>query len=163
MKLSSKKIVLSILAVAATAGVCCGATFTYAALQTTKDMNRETTVKRLIYLDVSNMTNWENASARMSVYVLDGGDNTPGFVGNAFMESIGNHIYRATFPTGYNKVIFSRHNPSGGATPSWDSRWNQTVDITVDGSKNKFSITSGTYMDYNGSWGTYSTYNYSAS
>ena len=69
-------------------------------------------------------------------------------------DSDGDGYYEATIPSGgYKSVIFCRMNPSNTAL-SWDSKWNQTGDLTIptDG-KNCFTLDAG--WNGTGSWSTY--------
>ena len=56
------------------------------------------------------------------------------------MTKDGNY-YVCEIPEGYPSVIFVRLNPAGAAN-NWDSKWNQTIDLTITSDKNLFTINS---------------------
>ena len=52
-----------------------------------------------------------------------------------------------------NGIIFCRMN-SGKTALDWGSTWNQTNDLKLSGSNNKYTITSGAWSNGNGTWST---------
>ena len=88
-----------------------------------------------LFLDPGN--EWPNDGARFAMYLWNGsGDTWAGMT-----DSDGDGVYEGTVPAGsWENVIFVRMN--GAATANnWDNKWNQTVDLTVDGTNNLFTVT----------------------
>lgn len=67
------------------------------------------------------------------------------------------NMYTCEIPSGYTHVIFCRMNPSGSAL-SWDYKWNQTVNIQLNASKNLYTITDAWGSDGNSASGSWSSY-----
>lgn len=88
---------------------------------------------KLIYLDPWQ---WTSDNAVISAYFF-GGPSGDQWVS---MTKEGNY-YVCEIPEGYPSVIFVRLNPAGAAN-SWDSKWNQTIDLTITSDKNLFTINS---------------------
>ena len=105
------------------------------------------TVKDGIYLTVHQ--EWTNDDAWFAAY----------FWGNSGdkwekMVHFSDYTYYCPKVEGYNNVIFCRMNPASDAT-GWDSKWNQTEDLTISGDKNHFTITKPWDGNANGTWSTY--------
>ncbi|MBR0446466.1 MAG: starch-binding protein [Oscillospiraceae bacterium] len=105
----------------------------------------------LVYIPVSafavNMTggeklylkpnsNWTQANARFAAYFFGTG-NTWASMTPVAGET---NLYEVTVPTGnWTNVIFCRMNPSNAAN-GWDTKWNQTADLTYDGTNNCYTV-----------------------
>ena len=108
------------------------------------DSENETTV----YL-VPN-TNWKDASARFAVYYFDDAAGTNGWISMTDADSDG--YYEAVVPAGYSTLIFCRMDPSTTEN-NWDNKWNQTGNLTLDGTNNCYTITEGSWDA--GTWSVY--------
>ena len=98
-------------------------------------------------------SNWVKDSARFAIYVFGNGDN---WASMSLVEGETN-IYEATVPEGtWTNVIFTRMNP-GTTANNWDNKWNQTGDLTYDGTNNLYILPEdGNAWDYAaGTWSTY--------
>ena len=124
---------------------------TAAGFENSKSMGQYTTMKRVIFLDVSQSSNWRANSAKFAVYgwaKTNGVDDTealtPGFLNDAFMTPIETNIYAVTVPVNCNYVIFTRHPSSGVTHPSFDygggKIYNQTIDLELLSDKNIFTV-----------------------
>lgn len=105
-------------------------------------------------LYLSPISYWYNDDARFAMYLFDG-DNPVWVTMNRVREG----FYCANIPAGtWNKVIFVRLNPDKPEN-SWDNKWNQTENITLEEGKNCFYITgstgSGADERNTGYWGVY--------
>ena len=105
-------------------------------------------------------SHWQAADARYEAYIFDSTDDTHNWY---TMEKVDDTTYKCSVPNEViNKVsgndtniIFGRFNPTS-TEHQWDTGvWNQTVNLKIptDG-RTKFTITSGSSNDYNGSWST---------
>ncbi len=93
-------------------------------------------------------TNWTKDSARFSAYYFSG-DSDPVWVS---LTATSDGKYAGTIPSGnYKEVIFVRMNPDTTAN-TWDNKWNQTADLTIDG--NCFTLTSSEWDNGTGTWST---------
>jgi hypothetical protein len=95
--------------------------------------------------------NWLKDGARFAMYYF--GDSGDGWSGMEDPDEDG--VYEGTVPDGYDNVIFCRMDP-GKTDLSWDSKWNQTADLTVptDGT-NCYTVEPGSWDKGNGSWSVY--------
>ena len=95
--------------------------------------------------------NWNEGGARFAAYFFGDGD---AWVSMTKVSGETN-VYEVTVPAGKNftNVIFVRMN-STGAMDSWNTKWNQTADLTFFGEK-KYSVPSGAW---DGSGNDYWTY-----
>lgn len=91
-----------------------------------------------LYLKPSN--NWKADDARFAAYFF-GGD---GEVWISMTDSNNDGIYEVTCQGTHEKVIFCRMNPSQSAN-IWDNKWNQTGDLTWDGTKCQFNVPEGAW------------------
>ena len=98
-------------------------------------------------------SDWAQANARFAAYFFGNGDTW-----GDMTDADGDGTYEVAVPSGYTSVIFVRMNPATTVN-SWDSKWNQTVDLTVptDGT-NCFTIESP-WSD-GGATGSWTTYTY---
>ena len=96
-------------------------------------------------------SNWNQSNARFAIYLCNGSSSATW----VSMTKVGNqNLYMAKVPSGnYKNVIFVRMNPNN-ATNSWDTKWNQTADLTYDGTKNCYTVKEGTWDKGGGTWST---------
>ena len=94
-------------------------------------------------------SNWVSADARFTAYFFGNGEAW------ISMTSVSDGVYEAEIPDGYTGVIFCRMNPSTTEN-NWDSKWNQTNDLTIPTDGNDFYILDEGGWDYgSGAWSTY--------
>lgn len=173
-----KKLVKSLIAIAGLAMCTAGAGVTFAGFSTTKALSRATSVKRVLFLDLTNCSQWTEANAKFGVWLWanngsgDLASPPPVFANNGFMEVFSPGVYRSTIPVespvDYNQIIFVRFTPEATA-PSWSApRWAQTVDIPLSNSNNCYKMHSNPDSEggtvYSGDWtDSYTNYSYTAS
>ena len=79
-------------------------------------------------------SNWKTDNARFAAYFFGTGDAW------VDMSLVGDGIYAVSAPSGsWTNVIFCRMNPNT-TDNNWDNKWNQTGNLTWDGTKNLFTI-----------------------
>lgn len=101
-----------------------------------------------LYLTPS--TNWKEGNARFAAYFF----NPATWVSMTEVDGDAG-TYQVTAPLGgFSNVIFCRMNP-GNATNSWDTKWNQTADLTYDGTNNWYTVKEGTWDKGGGAWAVY--------
>ena len=107
--------------------------------------------EQTLYLKLSS--DWAGWPAKYAVYYFNDTEN--GW-SNFMTEVEGEtNTYTTTIPLGYSKVIFVRLDGNATAT-SWDSKWSQTVNLTIPEGKNHFTVTSGgTGSECDGTWSVY--------
>ncbi len=106
-----------------------------------------------LYLDASG-AGWNNDGVRFAAYVCNGSSTAKWYS----MSLVEGTIYKFTVDNGesHNNVIFCRMNPNN-ATNDWGQKYNQTQDLTWDGSKNLFTPNSiGADGNDTGVWSSYS-------
>ena len=96
-------------------------------------------------------SNWTQSNAWFALYTWGG---SAGEKWAKMTDGDGDGLYEGTLPAGYTSVIFCRMNPSKTAL-SWDSKWDQTTDLTFNGTKNLFTVASGAWNNASGTWSTY--------
>ena len=103
----------------------------------------------LLYL--SPNSNWATDNARFAVYFFGDGDAWVNMTDSNY-----DGVYECTSPAGKNftNIIFCRMNPAN-TTNSWDTTWNQTNDLTYDGSKNLYTVAEGAWSYGSGAWSVY--------
>lgn len=107
-----------------------------------------------IVLYVAPNSNWKADSARFAAYFFNGSSNTWASATQATNSS----YYKVTVPTGtWTNVIFCRMSGSTTAN-NWINKWNQTSDLTWDGSNNLYTVASGTWDNGGGTWTKYYEY-----
>lgn len=94
--------------------------------------------------------NWTQANARFAVYFYGNGDAW------ASMTKVANcnadNLYEVTSPNKvYKNLIFCRMDPAN-ATNNWNNKWNQTANLTYDGTKNAYALESGEWDNVKGTW-----------
>ena len=99
-------------------------------------------------------SNWKQSNARFAAYFFGDGE------GWASMTKVEGEtdLYEVTSPAGKNftNVIFCRMNP-GATTNNWNNKWNQTSDLTYDGTNNHYTVKEGTWDKGGGTWDYYGT------
>lgn len=94
---------------------------------------RKTTTKNITF-DVSSATWWNGNNARTWAHLWDDTDNYKDVY-------LGYGATSYTFSSaGYNHVLFVRVNNTNTSSFSWNDVWNQTVDLTISGDNNKFTL-----------------------
>ena len=96
--------------------------------------------------------NWNESNARFAAYFF-------GSAGNAWVSMTKvageSNLYEVTAPAGtWTNVIFCRMNPSASAN-NWNNKWNQTSDLTYNGTSNCYTVKEGTWDKGGGTWSTY--------
>lgn len=103
-----------------------------------------------VYLDPGP---WSTDAPRMVAYFYGNGD--PTWV--MMIDANGDGVYECDVPEGYTSVIFVRVDPKSSEI-SWDSKWNQTNDLSVPtDSSNCYTITGygADGQPSNGTWGSF--------
>ena len=107
---------------------------------------------KTIYLNPAgfdNNGNWASNGAVFSAYLWNGsGDGWVPFTETVSID--GKECYKAEIPDSWENMILVRQNPEGGQAAYWDSKWDQSPDISLAGIADNtlFTITS---------WAAYST------
>ena len=99
-----------------------------------------------LYLNPSE--DWKTDGARFAAYFF-GGDGEQWI---SLSDSNGDGIYEVTCQGTREKVIFCRMNPANQEN-NWDNKWNQTADLTYDGTNNQYNVhgwDSGEWSQFNG-------------
>ena len=102
---------------------------------------------------------WTDSGAAIGAYYWKDGENSPLSWPGTRMSPVQNddYVWKTTIPTGYDKVIFTRMNPSDEGNQDWGAK---TADLNVPTDDNvlyTISSSSATWGDPGvaGSWGTY--------
>ena len=104
-----------------------------------------------LYLEPNS--NWKSDNARFAAYFFGNGETWVSMT--ALTTCDGKTVYEVTSPNkSYTNVIFCRMNPSAAAN-NWDNKWNQTSDLTYDGTKNLYTVKEGTWDKGGGTWSAY--------
>ncbi len=107
----------------------------------------------VLYLKPSS--NWQDAGARFAVYFFNDTTKTNTWVDMTKVNDPNVTVYEVTAPTGdWEKLIFCRMNP-GAALNDWTNKWNQTGDLTWNGTNNCFTVPAGTWDGATTTWSTY--------
>ncbi|MBQ3073936.1 MAG: CotH kinase family protein, partial [Ruminococcus sp.] len=100
-------------------------------------------------------SNWNIDNARFAIYVFGSGSAW------ASMTKVSgeSNLYEVTVPAGsWTNVIFCRMNPANNVN-DWGSngshKWNQTDDLTYDGTNNCYTVKEGTWDKGGGTWSVY--------
>ena len=87
--------------------------------------------------------NWKKDGARFAMFLCNGSSGDKWI---SMTSSVAGY-YQAEVPTGdYKNIIFCRMN-GGNSTNNWDNKWNQTADLTFDGTKDIFVLASNAAWD----------------
>ena len=84
--------------------------------------------------------NWNADGARFAAYFF-GGD---GELWVSMTDTDNDGVYEVTCSGTREKVIFCRMN-GGNSTNGWGNKWNQTADLTWDGTKNQYNVPDGAW------------------
>ena len=102
---------------------------------------------QVLYLKPNS--NWVQSDAWFAAYIWGTSGSTWVKMESCPRDS---GYYKMTAPSGtWGNVIFTRMNPSKTAL-DWGSKWDQTADLTWDGSKSLFTVGSGQWNNATGSW-----------
>ena len=95
---------------------------------------------RHIFLKVPSNSNWAKDNAKFSVY-----DIGASAFKNGFMTLVpgSTELYEGWVDEDCANIIFVRHNATADY-PSWDNKWNQTGDLSLQANQNMFTITADT-------------------
>ena len=103
----------------------------------------------VLYLEPNS--NWTQADARFAAYFFNNSSST--WVDMTDLD--GDGVYKVVAPDGsWANVIFCRMNPSTTEN-NWDNKWNQTSDLTYDGTKNKYTVAADTWDKGGGTWSSF--------
>ena len=92
--------------------------------------------------------NWKQSNARFAAYFFGNGE---AWVSMTKVEGE-TDLYELTSPSKeFTNVIFCRMNP-GATANNWNNKWNQTADLTYDGSLNHYTVKEGTWDKGGGTW-----------
>ena len=95
---------------------------------------------------------WNTDGAKFAIYYFQGDDN--GWSDFMTLMTDG-ETFTTTIPDKYKNIIFVRLSKTAG-TPSWENKWDQTVDLTVPGDNMLYVITGwGTNSIATGEWAVY--------
>ena len=106
-------------------------------------------VKEYIYLKPNS--NWLVDNARFAVYTwIEGGE----LKWHDMVDSDDDGIYEVEKSLLHNNIIFCRMSPN--TSNNWESKWNQTSDLTLpsDGN-NLYTIEAGSWDNGNGTWSVF--------
>ena len=96
-------------------------------------------------------SNWNESNARFAAYFFGNGES---WVSMTKVAGESN-LYEVTVPAGsWTNVIFCRMNP-GATANNWNNKWNQTSDLTYNGTSNCYTVKEGTWDKGGGTWSTY--------
>ena len=95
--------------------------------------------------------NWKQSNARYAAYFFGNGE---AWVSMTKVEGE-TDLYELTSPSKeFTNVIFCRMNPSATAN-NWNNKWNQTADLTYNGTQNWYTVKEGTWDNGGGTWALY--------
>lgn len=101
----------------------------------------------VLYFTTSNQ--WSADNPRYATYFFGSGEAW------ADMTLVEGKMYQVTVPAGsWTGFIFCRMNPSN-KTNSWSTKWNQTGDLSFDGTNNHYTVKESTWDKGGGSWSVY--------
>jgi hypothetical protein len=106
-------------------------------------------VKEYIYLKPNS--NWVVDNARFAIYTWIEGGETKWY---DMVDSDDDGIYEVEKSLLHNNIIFCRMSPN--TSNNWESKWNQTSDLTLpsDGN-NLYTIEAGSWDNGNGTWSVF--------
>jgi hypothetical protein len=97
-------------------------------------------------------TNWNVDNARFAAYFFSNSGNAWASMTKVENET---NLYSVITPSGsWGNVIFCRMNPSAAAN-NWTNKWNQTADLTWDGTNNHYTVKENTWDKGGGTWSVY--------
>lgn len=94
-------------------------------------------------------SNWKQSNARYAIYFFGNGDGWVSMTKVAGQTD----LYEGVSPAGksFKNLIFCRMNPNTTAN-NWDNKWNQTADLTFNGTSNHYTVKAGTWDKGGGTW-----------
>ena len=95
-------------------------------------------------------SNWTVDKARFAAYFFGDGEAWVSMT----LASGETDVYEVTTPNSgknYTNVIFCRMNP-GASANNWNNKWNQTSDLTYDGTNNWYTVKANTWDKGGGTW-----------
>jgi hypothetical protein len=102
-------------------------------------------------LHLTPNSNWKQSNARYAAYFFGNGEAWVSMTKVAGETD----LYELTSPSkSYTNVIFCRMNPSTTAN-NWNNKWNQTADLTYDGTNNHYTVKANTWDKGGGTWSYY--------
>ena len=113
-----------------------------------KVMNAKAIEVKYAYLKPN--ANWKADNARFAAYYFINNDIN---VWACCTDSDKDGIYRSVIPEGYSNVIYCRMNPST-TNNDWESKWDQTNDLTIEESKNCYVVHIEEWSNAAGGWFT---------
>ena len=84
--------------------------------------------------------NWNADGARFAAYFFNG----DGELWVSMTDTDNDGVYEVTCSGTRGNVIFCRMN-GGNSTNGWGNKWNQTADLTWDGTKNQYNVPDGAW------------------
>ena len=93
-------------------------------------------------------SNWTQSNAWFAAYFFNNSNNTNEWVKMTDID--GDGYYECKVPKSYPNVIFVRMN-SGKTALNWDSKWNQTGNLTL-GTSNRFTVPDGAWDGSTSGW-----------
>lgn len=94
---------------------------------------------------------WNVDGAKFAIYYFNN-ETDNGW--SDFMSSVDANTFKADIPDNYGSVIFVRLNGDASA-PNWESKWNQTEDLSLFGDNNLFTISDWGGDKSPGNWSVY--------
>ena len=92
-------------------------------------------------------SNWIKDGTWFAAYYWNGSGNN----WTKLTDTDGDGLYEGVIPAGNPNVIFCRMNPAKTAL-SWDSKWDQTQNLKLDGTNNCFTVGDGQWNYATGTW-----------
>ncbi len=108
---------------------------------------------KTIYLNAGGSSLWDQGGAVFFAHSWSG-DN----YSDVKMGLVTAGVYSADIPDSYGSIVFVRM-PNGSTALNWDTKWNQTADLTIPSGKDCYTITGwgeGEGAKSTGEWSTYS-------
>ncbi len=99
--------------------------------------------------------NWKKDGARFAAYFCNGSSASKWYSAYGPNDD-GNYWVTVSDGESHANIIWCRMN-GANTTNSWDGSvmWNQTNDLTWDGSKNLYTVSEGAWSNGSGSWSSY--------
>lgn len=124
------------------------------AIMALPDVANAVTIEKGTKFYLKPNTNWNVDGARFAIYFYGNGDTWV-----SMTDSDGDGIYEGTSPTDktYTNLIFCRMNPAS-TDNNWNKDtnfWNQTGDLTYNGTNNLFTVPDGSWNGSTTSWSVY--------
>ena len=108
------------------------------------------TITKGTYLYLKPNSYWNQSGARFAAYFFTDGSGSAWYSMHDYNRD---GVYECKAESNWNNVIFCRMDPANN-TNAWGSqKWNQTGNLTWDGSKNLYTMNNGSWDT--GTWGTH--------